>query len=609
MLRLMRNRYLLSGDAILAAIAYIVSVLLIFPVSSFPQRFLEGLLYAALSAVVFCAFRFYFGVYRVLWRSVNAKEAGIFLLAHAGGTLFSFALSFLFLGGEGWLKAALLYCALQSVFTLTYRLFVIFLDRHGREAEAKNGRRTLIIGAGSLGMMLVRDIGENKRLNYFVVGFLDDDEKKAGKLLYGKEVLGPVSSVARVVREKGIEEIIFAIYQIDGKRKAEILNLCSQTGVRVKILPGVEETLSGGTASYSGNVRDIRIEDLLERDPISLDNAPISEDLKGKVVMVTGGGGSIGSELCRQILRYRPEHLLILDIYENTTYILEQELRETYPDQKLDVLIASVRDKKRLFEIFETYRPSYVFHAAAHKHVPLMEESPAEAIKNNVFGTYYVALCAEQYGAKRFVMISTDKAVNPTNVMGATKRLCEMVVQAFAKSGRTQFVAVRFGNVLGSNGSVVPFFQKQIKKGGPVTVTHPEITRFFMTIPEAAQLVLQAASYAKGGEIFVLDMGKPVKIRDLAERMIRLSGYEPGVDIEIKYTGLRPGEKLYEELLMDEEGLQKTHHAKIFIGKLIDITMDELEQKLSRLSAVLSGDNDTVKAAIAETVPTYRISE
>ena len=372
------------------------------------------------------------------------------------------------------------------------------------------------------------------------------------------------------------------------------------------ILKGVEESLVKEGVEADKILRNVEIEDLLEREPIVLNNRLIGDELTGKVILVTGGGGSIGSELCRQILCFKPAHLIILDIYENTTYEVQNELEEKYPEQKITALIGSVRDKARLDEIMEEYKPWIVFHAAAHKHVPLMEYSPAEAIKNNVFGTYNTARSAAEHGVHRFVMISTDKAVNPTNVMGASKRMCEMVVQTMEKCSDTEFVAVRFGNVLGSHGSVIPRFRKQIEQGGPVTVTHPEITRFFMTIPEAAQLVLQAASYARGGEIFVLNMGKPVKICDLARKMISLSGLRPDEDIKIVFTGLRPGEKLYEELLMDEEGLTKTAHSKIFIGKPIDITEDELKEKLERLESVLHADTETVKDTMAEVVPTYK---
>ena len=470
----------------------------------------------------------------------------------------------------------------------------------------KGDKRVLIVGAGALAVTLLREIAANRAIKYSVVGLIDDDASKLHTNVCGARVLGTTDDLGAICKKYNVEEIVFAIYRITNAQRVAILDKCSKTGIKVKILPGMEASfLDGEGADLVRNIRDVAIEDLLERDPIRLENDRLMQDIGGKVVLVTGGGGSIGSELCRQIMKFGPEKLVIVDIYENTTYELQMELNREYPGNQPEVLIASVRDVKRLEEIFETYRPKYVFHAAAHKHVPLMEFSPAEAIKNNVFGTYNTAKCADKYGAERFVLISTDKAVNPTNVMGATKRLCEMIVQTMATTSETNFVAVRFGNVLGSNGSVIPLFKKQISEGGPVTVTHPEITRFFMTIPEAAQLVLQASAYANGGEIFVLDMGKPVKIADLAKKMISLSGLRLGEDIDIVYSGLRPGEKLYEELLMDEEGLRKTAHSKIFVGQPIEITPDELQAKLDVLSEAITKDNRAIKEAVAQVVPTY----
>ena len=385
------------------------------------------------------------------------------------------------------------------------------------------------------------------------------------------------------------------------------MELCQDTGVRTRVLPTTEEIINKQGAINS--LRDVQIEDLLGREPIHLDNRNINSLIKDKTVLVTGGGGSIGSELCRQIMKNHPKKLIIFDIYENNLYDIELELKANYSKDKIEAIVGSVRDKTRLNEIFELYKPELVFHAAAHKHVPLMEKSPLEAIKNNIFGTYNVANCCDKYDVKRFVLISTDKAVNPTNIMGATKRLCEMIIQAKDKASKTEFVAVRFGNVLGSNGSVVPLFKKQIAKGGPVTVTHKDITRFFMTIPEAVQLVLQAVTYAKGGEIFVLDMGEPVKIYDLAVNLIKLSGFQPNVDIPIKITGLRPGEKLYEEILMDDEGLKPTEHSKIYIAKPSSITMKDVEEKLDILRETISNEDielDKIKENMKKVVPTYK---
>ena len=395
---------------------------------------------------------------------------------------------------------------------------------------------------------------------------------------------------------------------ISNKERRKILEICQETGCKVRILPGTKELIRN--KPIMENFRNIEIEDLLGRDTIKLDNKNIGKLIKNKVVLVTGGGGSIGAELCRQIIKYNPDRLVMIDIYENNLYDIEQELKFDYPEIKIDAIVASIRDKQRLNEIFEQYKPYLVFHAAAHKHVPLMETSPLEAIKNNVFGTYNVVNCADQFNVKRFILISTDKAVNPTNVMGATKRLCEMIVQAKNKVSQTEYAAVRFGNVLGSNGSVVPLFKKQIANGGPVTVTHKDITRFFMTIPEAVSLVLQAMSGAKGGEIFVLDMGEPVKIYDMAVKLIRLSGLEPNVDIQIKVTGLRPGEKLYEESLMAEEGLEQTKHDKIYIAAPMDIDITMINQKLNELSELLetstNEQRDKIKTVIKEVVPTFK---
>ena len=452
--------------------------------------------------------------------------------------------------------------------------------------------------------LLIKDMNTNNNLNFDIVGLVDDNPDKYHSIINGYHVIGNRNDIPHICKEQEIDQIFLAIPSASVSDKKEIVEICSETKATLKTVPSVDQIIESTDGKIP--VRNVQIEDLLERSPIKLSNSEISEYIENKVVLVTGGGGSIGSELCRQIMKYKPQRLVIVDIYENNAYDLQMELNRKYPDNKPTVLIASVRDKRRLDDIFREYRPYIVFHAAAHKHVPLMEVSPSEAIKNNVFGTLNVAMCADEFNVKRFVMISTDKAVNPTNIMGATKRMCEMIVQSMQKISNTEFVAVRFGNVLGSNGSVIPLFKRQIEEGGPVTVTHKDITRYFMTIPEAAQLVLQAASYAKGGEIFVLDMGKPVKIYDLAKNLIRLSGYTPGVDIKIEVTGLRPGEKLYEELLMNEEGLKKTQHSKIFIGSPIDISMEQLKPDLDLLSeAAEYNDAEKIKDIIERVVPTY----
>lgn len=468
----------------------------------------------------------------------------------------------------------------------------------------------LIIGAGMGAREIIIAIKNNMRDKYNIVGIIDDDISKINHYILGVKVLGTRYDIPKIAKEKNVDLIFFAINKIDAISRRKILEICQETGVKTRVLPTTEEVINKQGAMNS--LRDVQIEDLLGRDPVHLDNKNINSLIKNKTVLVTGGGGSIGSELCRQIVKYDPKRLVILDIYENNLYDIEMELRAEYPKLNLEAIVASVRDKARLNNVFETYKPEIVFHAAAHKHVPLMEKSPLEAIHNNVFGTYNVVNCADEYGVEKFVLISTDKAVNPTNIMGASKRVCEMIVQAKNKVSKTEYVAVRFGNVLGSNGSVIPLFKKQIERGGPVTVTHKDITRFFMTIPEAVQLILQAVTYAKGGEIFVLDMGEPVKIYDLAVSLIKLLGYEPNVDIPIEITGLRPGEKLYEEILMSEEGLTSTKHDKIFISKPMHMEMIELEEKLNILKELEYNEkysNENIKNVMKEVVPTYREPE
>ena len=606
-----RKRWLFAVlDVILPLLVIFAVDLIAVPFSEFGSFFKEHwyvmLIQIAVFPIVFVIFR----LYRISWVYCSAWEC-ILLIAVCGGcaVVGTFTAAVLTYWDHGFMKLTLAseFIIFGCLIGLRLLLTVLFKIMKERQKEQTNRpKRALVIGAGDLAVILLRDNSYNNRVNYNIVGLIDDDSAKYHQKVHGATVLGGRNDIERIVKEKNVELIIFAISTIDQKSKSELLSICSNTGRKVLILKGVEDLIVKEGETPDKYLRNVEIEDLLEREPIVLNNKMIDEELKGKVVLVTGGGGSIGSELCRQILRFEPAHLVILDIYENTTYEVQNELEENYPEQKITVLIGSVREKARLDEIMETYKPWIVFHAAAHKHVPLMEYSPAEAIKNNVFGTYNTARSAAEHGVKRFVMISTDKAVNPTNVMGASKRMCEMVVQTMQKCSDTEFVAVRFGNVLGSHGSVIPRFRKQIEQGGPVTVTHPDITRFFMTIPEAAQLVLQAASYAKGGEIFVLNMGKPVRIYDLARKMISLSGFRPDEDVKIVFTGLRPGEKLYEELLMNEEGLAKTSHSKIFIGKQIDITEEELKEKLSKLETVLHADAETVKDVMAEVVPTYK---
>ena len=501
-----------------------------------------------------------------------------------------------------------------GLMVVSYRVIVRYIlvfnvleKNDSKNTETKN---VLIIGAGDAAHEIIKTIKSNMSENYNIVGIIDDNKKRLGLSVSGVKIIGNRNDIVEICKANKVDFIFFSIARIDNANKKQILSICQQTNAKVRILPGMKEIIKN--KKLIDNLRDVEIEDILGRDPIKLDNKNIESLIKNKVVLVTGGGGSIGSELCRQIVKYKPEKLVILDIYENNLYDIELELKAKYPKIKIEAIIASVRDKKRLEEVFAENKPYLVFHAAAHKHVPLMENSPAEAIKNNVFGTYNVVNTCDEFKVKRFILISTDKAVNPTNIMGATKRICEMIVQAKNKVSETEFVAVRFGNVLGSNGSVVPLFKKQIAEGGPVTVTHKEITRFFMTIPEAVELVLQAITYANGGEIFVLDMGEPVKIYDLAVSLIKLSGFIPDEDIKIEVTGLRPGEKLYEELLMGEEGLEKTNHDKIFVAAPMEITIDDVDKKLEVLDKVLDKDLiqlEDVKDAIKEVVPTFHEPE
>ena len=466
--------------------------------------------------------------------------------------------------------------------------------------------KLLLIGGGYSANDIIKTLNSTLKGKYEIIGIIDDNRKRQGYSVAGVKIIGKRNDIIRICEEYDVDSIFFTIVNIDNKNKKEILEICNKTNAKVKVLPGLRELISEENLYHS--LRDVEIEDLLGRDPIELDNNNIKSIISGKIVLVTGGGGSIGEELCRQIMLHNPKRLLMIDIYENNLYDIELELKSKYPNNEICAIIANIRDEHRMFEIFEEYSPEIVFHAAAHKHVPLMENNPTEAIKNNIFGTYNLVNASDKHNVKRFILISTDKAVNPTNIMGATKRLCEMIIQAKDKESETEFVAVRFGNVLGSNGSVVPLFKKQIAEGGPVTVTHKEITRFFMTIPEAVALVLQSITYAKGGEIFVLDMGNPVKIYDLAKSLIELSGLTLGEDIEIKITGMRPGEKLYEELLMDEENLEQTGHEKIFITEPMDFKMEEVEEKLDAFRYIIDNDiydKEIIKDTMRKCVPTY----
>ena len=475
----------------------------------------------------------------------------------------------------------------------------------GKKVDEKNLKRVLVVGAGEAGNSIIKEISGSRFVNMHIVGFVDDDKSKIGKYMHGVKVLGDRNDIIEIANEYLVDEIIIAIPTASAKETKAILDICKQTGCELKRLPGMYQLVNGDVSI--SKLKDVDVNDLLGRDPITVDLDSIMGYVSDKVVMVTGGGGSIGSELCRQIASHNPKQLVIVDIYENTTYDIQQELKRNYPELDLVVLIASVRNTKRMDLIFDKYRPEIVYHAAAHKHVPLMEDSPNEAVKNNVLGTWKVVQAADKYNVKRFVMISTDKAVNPTNIMGATKRICEMIIQTYNNRSKTEYVAVRFGNVLGSNGSVIPLFKKQIEAGGPVTVTHPDIIRYFMTIPEAVSLVLQAGAYAKGGEIFVLDMGEPVKIVDLARNLILLSGHKPDEGIQIVFTGLRPGEKLYEEMLMKEEGMQETANKLIHIGKPIQMDEEKFLKQLEEIKEHVVEEPDDIREWVQKMVPTYSI--
>lgn len=547
-------------------------------------------------------------LYSSLWRFASIKEL-VYVIEGCIASILLNIFFYFFTYKPIFRSYFLLYGA--SLFLLTcvsrfsYRLVRLLYrsNIHGRHV-----RNTMIIGAGEACNVVMKELELSTELDARICCVIDDDVKKKGTYIHGVKVVGGRDKILEYAERYAINEIIVAIPSASKVEQRKILAICQQVqGCELKILPGVYQ-LVNGEVSVS-KLRNVEIEDLLGRDPIQITTEKIGRYVSDKVVLVTGGGGSIGSELCRQIAANGVRQLIIFDIYENNAYDIQQELKRTYPNLDLVVLIGSVRNGRKVNSVFEKYRPDIVYHAAAHKHVPLMEDSPNEAIKNNVFGTYKVALAADRYKTSKFVLISTDKAVNPTNIMGASKRMCEMIIQVFNNRSKTEYVAVRFGNVLGSNGSVIPLFRKQIEEGGPVTVTHPDIIRYFMTIPEAVSLVLQAGASAKGGEIFVLDMGKPVKIADLARNMIRLSGLKEGVDIEIKYTGLRPGEKLYEELLMEEEGLKGTENELIHIGRPLEFQEEEFLKDLEELYQEAYAETDQMKRIVKKIVPTYHLRE
>lgn len=584
-----------------------------FSFSEIPEHFLVPVRTFLPVSVVGTILVFYFcRLYSSLWAYAGEAELQNIIIGSAvSGLINMIGLHFLIYEDQtqavpkSWY---VLYVFILIAFVFSSRFSYRFLrNMKHKQANRANKISVMVVGAGEAANIIIKEIINSNFSTMRLKCIIDDDKGKKGRYIQGVRIVGGRDKIVEYAETMDIDEIILAMPSISGKDKKELLDICKLTGCKIQSLPGMYQ-LVNGEVSVS-KLRDIEIEDLLGREPVQVDLDSILDYVSGSRVLVTGGGGSIGSELCRQIADHSPSMLIIVDIYENGVYDLQQELMKAHPDLELKVLIGSVRSASRMNWIFDHYRPDIVYHAAAHKHVPLMEGSPEEAVKNNVFGTFKVAQAAAMSGVRRFVMISTDKAVNPTNIMGASKRICEMIVQIFNNHYDTEFVAVRFGNVLGSSGSVIPLFRKQIEAGGPVTVTHPDITRFFMTIPEAVSLVLQAGAYAKGGEIFVLDMGEPVKILDLAENLIKLSGYRVGEDIEIEFTGLRPGEKLYEEILMDEEGMKETPNSLIYIGKPIEIDEDFFFSRLKELSDTSRVEGSDIRPIVKSLVPTYHYGE
>ena len=606
MIKYTRSFMLLLMDALLINVAFVASLILRFDRFIIPENFINIYIRSFIIITIIQIVIYYLlGLYKSLWQNASMDELLQIFKATVLGTAAALAFGLMF---RMMLPRSVYIIAWLSTFLLIGGSRMSFRLLHGFKKSAVRERtneiRVMVIGAGDAGSMVIKELKNHRILNCVPVAVIDDDKWKQHSQIHGIPVVGDRSQIIETANKLEIDEIILAIPSAPFKEYTEILNLCKETKCKLKTLPGVVEAIDERIGIR--DIRDVSIEDLLGRDEVQFNTNEVADYLRDEVVLVTGGGGSIGSELCRQIARFGPKKLIIYDIYENNAYDLQNELLHTFKDKvQLEVVIGSVRDMKRLLQVFEQYRPGIVYHAAAHKHVPLMEGNPGEAIKNNVIGTLNTARCADKYGTKKFVLISTDKAVNPTNIMGATKRMAEMIVLSLDKNSQTEFVAVRFGNVLGSNGSVIPLFKKQIAQGGPVTITHPDIIRYFMTIPEAARLVMQAGAMAKGGEVFILDMGEPVKILDLAMDLIRLSGLEPGVDIDIEFTGLRPGEKLYEELLLEEEGLKQTQNKKIFIGKPLDLSFDEVLLRIKALENCMDSSQN-LRECMARVVPTYQ---
>lgn len=608
---LVRRFFLFLTDTFLLNACVYLSLIMRFDVGivsiepQYTSNYVENMLpYTIISLLIFWGFR----LYHSLWQYASIAE--VYRIAEACITveIVHYVCNRIvgnMLPRSCYFNAAIYLIIAICASRFMYRMIRTVLNKY---RNIKTSNNVMIIGAGEATNVIMREIQSSSYLaNSNIACIIDDDRRKVGKYIRGVKVIGTRDKIKEAAKLYDIDEIIFAIPSASNEVKRDILNICKETDCTLKILPGVYQMVDGEININS--IRNVDVLDLLGRDPIEIDIESIMGYVKDKVIMVTGGGGSIGSELCRQLVSHKPKQLIIFDIYENNAYDIQQELKINYPDANVVTLIGSIRNVSRLESVFAQYKPDIVYHAAAHKHVPLMEVSPDEAVKNNVVGTWNVAKMADKYGVKKFVMISTDKAVNPTNVMGATKRICEMIVQTYNEISKTDFVAVRFGNVLGSNGSVIPLFKRQIEAGGPVTVTDPNIIRYFMTIPEAVSLVLQAGAYAKGGEIFILDMGEPVKIDDLAKNLIRLSGYTLGIDMEIKYTGLRPGEKLYEELLMKEEGLQETDNKLIHIGKPIEFDKENFFDNLEKLKEEAYSETGNIRESLKKVVVTYHPDE
>lgn len=597
--------FLTSLDIISVILAAFISIYLRFDSDKIPANYLSMLIsYLPLAVIIYLLSFYVFKLYGRIWRYASATELIAVVMANLVGSAVWYSIS-LYIGAvlprSLYVFTFLLLIFFIGGIRMALRFYSYVMNKPKYKQMQRKKNKVLIIGAGDAGAMLLREIERYHIANRKVVGFIDDDKNKTGKILLGVKILGTRDEIIKIAAEKSIDEIIIAMPSVKGKEIKAIINICKETNCKLTILPGLYEIIEGKVSI--SQLRPVDIEDLLGRDPVKLDTTAVKEYLAGKIVLITGAGGSIGSEIVRQVAKMQPKKLLLLGKGENSIYEITQELKINCPEVKTVPIIADIRDKERIKAIMDYFKPQVVFHAAAHKHVPLMEYQPAEAVRNNILGTKVVADEAAAHNVETFVMISTDKAVNPTSVMGCTKRVAEMYVQSMNKNSGTRFVAVRFGNVLGSRGSVIPLFKKQIAKGGPVTVTHPDMKRYFMTIPEASQLVLQAGAMAKGGEVFVLDMGEPVRIYDLAKDLITLSGLIPDKDIEIKITGLRPGEKLFEELLSAEDGTEKTTHKKIFTARIKEIDKAGLDREIRRILEITDGEE--VVAALQKIVPTY----